>query len=148
MTGRLQAAGVRPISPLVDITNYVLLELGHPLHAFDLDTLAGGALRIRRATAGERLTTLDGVARTLDAEMLVIADRDRAQAVAGVMGGGDIRGLGGDAHGGVRERVLQAGVGPPNEQAAGPQDRGVVALRAGRRHQRSRRRARSGRCRS
>jgi phenylalanyl-tRNA synthetase beta chain len=87
MTGRLQAAGVRPISPLVDITNYVLLELGHPLHAFDLDTLAGGALRIRRATAGERLTTLDGVARTLDAEMLVIADRDRAQAVAGVMGG-------------------------------------------------------------
>lgn len=87
MTARLQAAGVRPISPLVDITNYVLMELGHPLHAFDLETLAGGALRIRHATAGERLTTLDGVARTLDADMLVIADRDRAQGVAGVMGG-------------------------------------------------------------
>ena len=87
MTSRLQAAGVRPISPLVDITNYVLMELGQPLHAFDLDTLAGAALRIRRATAGERLTTLDGVARTLEPDMLVIADRDRAQAVAGVMGG-------------------------------------------------------------
>jgi len=87
MTSRLQAAGVRPISPLVDITNYVLMELGQPLHAFDLDTLAGAALRIRRAAAGERLTTLDGVARTLEPDMLVIADRDRAQAVAGVMGG-------------------------------------------------------------
>ena len=87
MTARLQAAGVRPISPLVDITNYVLLELGHPMHAFDLAALAGGELRIRRAAAGEAMTTLDGVQRRLEPDMLVIADAKRPQAVAGVMGG-------------------------------------------------------------
>ncbi|HVC21043.1 MAG TPA: phenylalanine--tRNA ligase subunit beta [Vicinamibacterales bacterium] len=84
---RLEAAGVRPISNVVDITNYVLLELGHPTHAFDLDRLGGRALRIRRARPGEMLVTLDGVSRTLADDMLVIADADRAQAVAGVMGG-------------------------------------------------------------
>lgn len=88
MTERLQASGIRPISPFVDITNYVLMELGHPMHAFDLDTLAGGELRVRRARAGERLVTLDGVERQLDSEMLVIADGAGPQAVAGVMGGG------------------------------------------------------------
>ena len=87
MTSRLQAAGIRPISPIVDITNYVLIETGQPMHAFDLASIEGGALRVRRALPGERLTTLDGVERTLDAEMLVIADAARAQAVAGVMGG-------------------------------------------------------------
>jgi len=87
MTTRLQAAGVRPISAIVDITNYVLLELGHPMHAFDLARLAGAEIRVRRAKKGEVLTTLDGVERKLDDDMLVIADRDRAQAVAGVMGG-------------------------------------------------------------
>ena len=87
MTTRLQAAGVRPISAIVDITNYVLIELGHPMHAFDLAKLEGGELRIRRAKPGEGITTLDGVARTLDSEMLVIADANRAQAVGGVMGG-------------------------------------------------------------
>ena len=87
LTSRLRAAGVRPISSIVDVTNYVLIELGQPTHAFDLDTLAGGHIRVRRAKAGERLTTLDGVGRALDTDMLVIADRDRAQAVAGVMGG-------------------------------------------------------------
>jgi phenylalanyl-tRNA synthetase beta chain len=87
MTKRLLAAGVRPISPIVDITNYVLMELGHPLHAFDLDALAGPELRVRLAYADERLTTLDGVERTLEPDMLVIADAARAQAVAGVMGG-------------------------------------------------------------
>lgn len=89
MSMRLQAAGVRPISAIVDITNYVLMELGQPLHAFDLDTLEGRQLRIRRARNGEAITTLDGVRRTLDADMLVIADRTRPQAVAGVMGGAD-----------------------------------------------------------
>jgi phenylalanyl-tRNA synthetase beta chain len=88
MTTRLNAAGVRPISPFVDITNYVLMELGHPMHAFDLAMLAGSELRIRRAAPGETLKTLDGVERTLDPEMLVIADARRAQAIAGVMGGG------------------------------------------------------------
>lgn len=87
MTHRLTAAGVRPISPIVDVTNYVLLELGHPMHAFDLATLANGEIRVRRAAAGEILTTLDGVERKLDADMLVIADGTRPQAVAGVMGG-------------------------------------------------------------
>ncbi len=87
MVDRLQASGVRAISPFVDITNYVLMELGHPMHAFDLERLAGAELRARRAQAGERLVTLDGVERTLDPEMLVIADARTPQAVAGVMGG-------------------------------------------------------------
>ncbi|HEX4347106.1 MAG TPA: phenylalanine--tRNA ligase subunit beta [Vicinamibacterales bacterium] len=89
MSSRLQAAGVRPISAIVDITNYVLMELGHPLHAFDLDALDGRQLRVRRAAQGERITTLDDVTRTLDAGVLVIADASRPQAVAGVMGGGE-----------------------------------------------------------
>jgi phenylalanyl-tRNA synthetase beta chain len=87
MTSRLQAAGVRPISAIVDITNYVLIERGHPMHAFDLAKLAGAEVRVRRARKGEIITTLDGVERKLEDDMLVIADRDRAQAVAGVMGG-------------------------------------------------------------
>jgi phenylalanyl-tRNA synthetase beta chain len=89
LAARLQAAGVRPISSIVDVTNYVNLELGQPMHAFDLTKLAGSEIHARRARAGETITTLDGVKRTLDAEMLVIADRDRAQAVAGVIGGAD-----------------------------------------------------------
>src|SRR5258708_5550591 len=87
MAARLHAAGVRPISAIVDITNYVNIEIGQPMHAFDLARLAGAELRARRAKPGETIRTLDGVDRTLDSEMLVIADRDRAQAVAGVMGG-------------------------------------------------------------
>jgi len=87
MAARLQAAGVRPISNLVDITNYVNLELGQPMHAYDLARLAGASLVARRAKPGETCTTLDGVERKLDPDMLVIADRDRAQGVAGVMGG-------------------------------------------------------------
>jgi phenylalanyl-tRNA synthetase beta chain len=84
---RLTAAGVRPINNIVDVTNYVLLEMGHPMHAFDLERLAGGQLRARRARAGERLRTLDGEDRALDPGMLVIADASVPQAVAGVMGG-------------------------------------------------------------
>ncbi len=87
LAARLTAAGVRPISNLVDITNYVTLELGQPMHAYDIARLAGASLTARRAKQGERCTTLDGVERTLDPDMLVIADRDRAQGVAGVMGG-------------------------------------------------------------
>ncbi|HEY7792073.1 MAG TPA: phenylalanine--tRNA ligase subunit beta [Vicinamibacterales bacterium] len=88
LAARLEAAGVRSINNIVDITNYVLMEIGQPTHAFDLERLGGRALRIRRARAGETITTLDGMARTLDPEILVIADAERAQAVAGVMGGG------------------------------------------------------------
>ena len=89
MAARLEAAGVRSINNVVDATNYVMLELGHPMHAFDLDRLAGGELRIRCARPGETVRTLDGVERKLEGDMLVIADGARPQAVAGVMGGAD-----------------------------------------------------------
>ncbi|HXH05103.1 MAG TPA: phenylalanine--tRNA ligase subunit beta, partial [Vicinamibacterales bacterium] len=84
---RLAAAGIRPINNVVDVTNYVMIERGHPTHAFDLERLEGRALRIRRARPGETIRTLDGVDRRLDPETLVIADGSRPQAVAGVMGG-------------------------------------------------------------
>ncbi len=83
---RLERCGVRPVNNVVDATNYVLLDVGQPLHAFDLALLAGHEIRVRRARAGEAITTLDGVERKLTADDLVIADAARAVAVAGVMG--------------------------------------------------------------
>lgn len=86
---RLTKAGMRPISLLVDLTNYVMLEMGQPLHAFDFDTLRGGTVIVRKARPGEKLVTLDGEERLLDPEMMVIADSERAVALAGVMGGAE-----------------------------------------------------------
>ena len=138
---RLEAAGVRRISNIVDVTNYVMLEMGQPMHAFDSRSCGGRALRIRRAKPGEKLRTLDGVDRALDADMLVIADAERAQAIAGVMGGARLGDRRGDEADGARERVLPAGVGAAHEQAPGLEDRGVDPLRARRRRRRARRAA-------
>jgi phenylalanyl-tRNA synthetase beta chain len=87
LKARLMAAGQRPINNVVDITNYVMLLVGSPIHAFDLDRVAGGRLVVRRATAGEQVTTLDGQVRTLDDQMLVIDDADGPTSIAGIMGG-------------------------------------------------------------
>jgi len=86
---RLEAAGFRSVNNVVDVTNAVLLELGQPLHAFDLATLRGGEIRVRRAEPGEKLLALDGRTLALDPDDLVIADAERPVALAGVMGGAD-----------------------------------------------------------
>lgn len=87
MRQRLRAAGVRPINNIVDITNYVMLEFGQPMHAFDYACLDGGKIVVRTAQVGETINTLDGTTRTLNEDMLVIADSKKPVGVAGVMGG-------------------------------------------------------------
>jgi len=87
MVKRLRAAGVRAINNAVDVTNFVLMELGHPLHAFDYNRVSGGEIVVRRAKQGEVMKTLDGIARTLLANDLLICDAEKPVALAGVMGG-------------------------------------------------------------
>jgi phenylalanyl-tRNA synthetase beta chain len=87
LQSRLRDAGVRAISNVVDVTNYVMLALGNPLHAFDFETLAGGRIVVRRAKKGEKMRTLDGVERELTPDDLMIADAKRSVALAGIMGG-------------------------------------------------------------
>ena len=84
---KLRASGVRPINNIVDITNYVMLEYGQPMHAFDYTCLSGSAINVRRANENEKFISLDSQEHTLDTSMLVIADSDKAVALAGVMGG-------------------------------------------------------------
>src|SRR6266542_3168926 len=86
---RLAAIGTKPINAAVDATNFVMWEIGQPLHAFDLDRLAGGRIVVRKARRGEKLVTLDGIERTLDPSDVVVADEERAVSLAGVMGGLD-----------------------------------------------------------
>lgn len=87
MVRRLRACGIRSINNIVDITNYVMLELGQPMHAFDIQSIAGKHITVRRAKEGEKITTLDETERQLDNSMLVISDEEKAVAIAGVMGG-------------------------------------------------------------
>src|SRR5262249_54433997 len=89
LSNRLEVLGVRSINNVADVTNYVMMELGQPLHAFDADLLEGHAIIVRRAELDEKIITLDGVERELNPSMLVIADAHRAVAVAGVMGGAE-----------------------------------------------------------
>lgn len=87
MQKRLRASGIRPINNLVDITNYVMEEYGQPMHAYDMDTVAGGKIVVRRANDGEEFVTLDGQTRKLDSSMLMICDADKPIGIAGIMGG-------------------------------------------------------------
>jgi phenylalanyl-tRNA synthetase beta chain len=103
MQRRLQNCGVRPINSVVDATNYVLLELGQPLHAFDLDLVRGRRIVVRPAETGEKLTTLDGEERELDPSMLMIADGEGVVALAGIMGGADS-----EIHDGTTDVLLES----------------------------------------
>ena len=134
MQRRLLTAGIRTLSLPIDVTNYVMLELGQPMHAFDADRLSGGARRAARPTPGEKLTTLDGVARVLDAEDMVISDDTGPISLAAVMGGETSRG--GRRHDdrrAARGGALGPDDGRPHRPPAQAVQRGGQALGARRR---------------
>jgi phenylalanyl-tRNA synthetase beta chain len=118
---RLEAMGQRPINNVVDLTNLVLFEYGQPVHAFDLDRLAGPAIRVRRARAGERFTTLDGRERELTPEVLLICDAARPVALAGVMGGADS-----EVHDGTTRLLLECAWFRPTRVRRGARSLGIT----------------------
>ncbi len=136
LADRLTAAGVRPISNIVDVTNYVLLELGQPMHAFDLERLAKRSIVVRRARPGERLKTLDGVERIARARHARHRRRRARERRRRRDGRSRLRDRAGDDAHRARERLLSSAVDPAHEQAAGPEDRSGDALRARRRRRR------------
>lgn len=119
LRARLEGVGQRPINNIVDVTNFIALELGNPCHVFDLKKLAGPKIVVRYAREGEKITTLDGKQRVLKADELVVADAERAQGIAGVMGGGDS-----EVTEGTTDVVLEVATWDP-----------VSVRRAARRHQ-------------
>ena len=131
MQRRLEAAGMRPINNIVDVTNYVMLEFGQPLHAFDYDLLGGNRIVVRRAREGERLTSIDGQSRALEPEMLAIADASVPVAVAGVMGGVDSEVRGEHHHYSAGIGLLQQRVHPKDVESAGDADGGLASVREG-----------------
>ena len=139
MQERLIAAGMRPLNNLVDVTNYVMLETGQPLHAFDYDTLEERRIVVRRAREDETILTLDGTERELQPDMLVIADAEKPVAIAGVMGGADT-----EITAATRTMLLESAHFTPRtirrtSRALGATDRGIVSFRArGRSDERSR----------
>src|SRR5215510_8668991 len=116
MVKRLESLGQRGLNNVADITNYVMLEMGQPLHAFDLHQLRGERIVVRTARSGEKITTLDGEERDLTPEMLVIADAERPVAIAGIKGGEDS---------GITDKTVDVLL-----EAAGAEYRGLVPLRA------------------
>ena len=129
LQARLTAAGQRPINNVVDITNYVMLLTAQPLHAFDLDKVPGGALTVRAAGEGEKMTTLDGVERTLDAETVLVCDARRSHGDRRDHGRPGLRGLRGDDPGPARGRELERHQHPPHLAPARPALGGLLALR-------------------
>ncbi len=145
MTRRLEAVGIRPINNIVDVTNYVMIELGQPLHAFDFAKITGGQIIVRNAARGESFVSIDGRKRELNPTMLVIADAERPVALAGVMGGLETRSLPGDGRCPARIGSIRSPVRPANRPLPDDEKRKLLSLRARNRSFSSRPRQLAGR---